>query len=161
MILMKSNQQIKIFSGFLIIIFRGLGGAMGAILRYLVWLRIETNYSNQTYWGSIIVNVVGAFLAGLSLNILYCTKGRFTNILRGFRHGFISGFTVFNWFVFDLYSLFISGHVFTACIIIVLCLMVNTILYEIGGSIGRKISPTKPDLTKRSDSREIPWEGER
>lgn len=156
---MAPHYQNKILSDFFNITSRGLGGAIGAIFRYLIWINVENNYSNNTYWASIIVNLIGAFLAGLSFKIIYPTKVKFINEMRSFRYGFISGFTVFNWFIFDLYSLFISGRILTACIIIVFCLIIGRTLYDFGSWIGKKITRKTPEHVKSADLREIPWEG--
>ena len=89
----------------------GLGGAMGAISRYLV-------YEGALIWaknawlplGTITVNISGCFIIGL-LGGLAETKDIFSPEMRALIFiGFLGGFTTFSTFGFETFNFIRSGQ---------------------------------------------------
>ncbi len=146
------------------IIFRGLGGAVGVILRYFIWNHFETTNPTNTYWTSVIVNIVGAFLAGLSASYFFWTLRKLGKGWNSFRFGVIGGFTTFNWFIYDVYAL-IETNLINQARLIGLTFISCMIIYKLGLLIGERVtkwskSREKSRKESRDDPREIPWRGE-
>ena len=76
----------------------GCGGAVGALMRYVLGSRIALVAGNAFPWGTLIINVVGCFLAGLLLT-LFVTRIPVSDLLRnGIQIGLLGGFTTFSAF---------------------------------------------------------------
>ncbi len=87
----------------------GLGGAMGAISRYLVYEAVIIWAKNAGFpLGTITVNISGCFIIGL-LGGLAETKDIFSPEMRALIFiGFLGGFTTFSTFGFESFN-FIRG----------------------------------------------------
>ena len=73
----------------------GCGGAVGALMRYGLGLRITVLTGSAFPWGTLFVNIVGCFLAGLLLT-LFVTRIPLSDLLRnGLQIGLVGGFTTF------------------------------------------------------------------
>ncbi len=143
------------------IIFRGLGGAIGVILRYLIWNHFETTNPSNTYWTSVIVNIVGAFVAGFTVYLFFRSVSLRKKWINSLRYGVIGGFTTFNWFIYDFYSLLQADQLTQAGIYFGITFVLCIIMYEVGLRIGERISkPLSKDKKTGKDQREIPWTGE-
>lgn len=77
-----------------------LGGGIGATLRYVVQTMILKR-TFPSYLSTIIVNLVGSFLFGLSCHWLVETTLLFTF----FTSGILGAFTTFSTFAFDIVQL--------------------------------------------------------
>ncbi|MBO9359708.1 MAG: fluoride efflux transporter CrcB [Thermomicrobium sp.] len=89
-----------------------LGGALGAILRYLVtsWVQHRADFFP---WGTVVVNLVGSFLIGIVLEMT----------LRGFLSsqvrlllgvGILGGFTTFSSLSWEMLTLLEEGDILPA-----------------------------------------------
>jgi len=89
-----------------------LGGALGAILRYLVtsWVQHRADFFP---WGMVVVNLVGSFLIGIVLEMT----------LRGFLSsqvrlllgvGILGGFTTFSSLSWEMLTLLEEGDILPA-----------------------------------------------
>ncbi len=85
----------------MIVIFVGLGGAIGAILRYGVGVLVATPLATLT------VNVIGSFLIGV-VWVMLAQKG-FDRASAFLITGVLGGFTTFSAFSLDALRLFESG----------------------------------------------------
>ncbi len=93
----------------------GIGGSIGAILRYLIFIFFEKSNSHGFPWATLVVNLAGAFLIGF-------LWGAFTKyyVAPGYRLfifvGILGSFTTFSTFAFDIFSLAREGslkYIFT------------------------------------------------
>lgn len=75
----------------------GIGGFVGAALRYLVSLGLNAWWQERLPWGTLLVNVVGGFLIGLlaPLSARFCWSER-TRLMVS--TGFLGGLTTFSTF---------------------------------------------------------------
>jgi CrcB protein len=86
-----------------------LGGALGAVLRYLTSLGAMRLIGAGFPWGTVIVNIVGSFAMGIVVVVLAHVSGtRFAPFLMT---GLLGGFTTFSAFSLDAVTLYERGDV--------------------------------------------------
>lgn len=114
------------------ILFVGLGGALGAICRYLLsMISVKSDFPLMTF----IINILGAIIIGFVVGI--ASKHKINdNILLFLKTGFCGGFTTFSTFSLETLTLFENSHYITGCLYAVLSL----ICCVAGVAIGRFIS---------------------
>ncbi|MBT3180898.1 MAG: CrcB family protein [Deltaproteobacteria bacterium] len=103
------------------ILFTGMGGALGAIVRGYLGVLINTNFP----WAILIVNVVGSFLVGVFVAIFAGYESSFSQHIEIISLGFCGGFTTFSSFSYQSVDLFRSGKRFHALINIFLSLILS------------------------------------
>lgn len=87
-------------------LFVGLGGAVGAMLRYAISL---IPYKGEFPVLTLVTNLLGAFLIGFISGA--AEKKDFSgNAILFLKTGLCGGFTTFSTFSFESYNLFKSGH---------------------------------------------------
>lgn len=88
------------------LLFVGLGGAAGAVLRYAISL---IPYKGGFPLLTLITNIIGAVLIGFIVG--YASKKSVgENALLFLKTGFCGGFTTFSTFSLEAYSLFSDGN---------------------------------------------------
>ncbi len=98
------------------VILVGLGGAFGAIFRYLLSLvPLKGDFPFMT----LITNILGAFVIGIVVG--WFGRGRMSPHMQLFlKTGVCGGFTTFSTFSLESLSLFEQGHVYMGMLYIVL-----------------------------------------
>jgi CrcB protein len=89
-----------------------LGGALGAILRYLVtsWVQHRVDFFP---WGTVVVNLVGSFLIGIVLEMtLRGFLSSHARLLLGV--GILGGFTTFSSLCWEMLTLLEEGDILPA-----------------------------------------------
>ena len=90
-----------------------LGGAIGAMLRYSVFITSVRIFGSGFPMGTMIVNVVGSFIMGIAA-VLLMQRGQ-SNIMVPFvMVGILGGFTTFSAFSFDTMILMEKGKMVAA-----------------------------------------------
>jgi len=93
----------------------GMGGFLGSISRYLVYLGADNFYHKQNFpLGTLVVNASGSFFLGiiLALSVKYNIMGRHTISHYLFVTGFLGAYTTFSTFSQDNLILLMNRNYF-------------------------------------------------
>lgn len=85
-----------------------LGGAVGAVGRYLSGVAATQLMGRGFPWGTIFVNIAGSFLMGVLIVVLAKKGG--TQFAPFFQIGVLGGFTTFSSFSLDTVALYERGQ---------------------------------------------------
>lgn len=116
------------------LVFVGIGGAMGSIVRYQLG-KIITKKSNTTFpTGTFIINITGAILLGLLSSL---DAGKNSYLLLG--DGFLGAYTTFSTFMYEGFNLFQENEKMNAFVYILGSLIIGLIGYFAGTELGNLI----------------------
>lgn len=89
----------------------GVGGAIGAIMRYLTGIWVHGLLRNSSFpYGTLVVNVLGCLLIGALIGISE-TRGELSSGSRAFLIvGLLGGFTTFSTFGYETMTLIRDGN---------------------------------------------------
>lgn len=118
------------------LIFVGLGGALGAISRYLISIASIKLWGDTFPMGTLIVNVLGCFLIGFFMTSLF-TSGKQNNLMPFLIPGLIGGFTTFSTFSYETMTLFTNGAYLKGFLNISLSLVLCFASVALGMFIGK------------------------
>lgn len=106
----------------------GVGGMFGSIARYLTGQLFNRYFSDPLPVGTLVVNIVGAFLVGVIIGMGERYRW-FTEPWHFFLAvGFCGSFTTYSTFAYENYTLIKQGHVSTLFFYISISLVVGTLL---------------------------------
>lgn len=94
------------------IIYVGIGGFIGASLRYIISINSAKLFGNQLPYGTLIVNVLGGFIMGVIMELSLTTNFISPNLRLFLTTGIMGGLTTFSTFSYETISLF-SGGMYT------------------------------------------------
>ncbi len=115
------------------------GGALGAVLRFLVSSNIYRVFGRDFPYGTLVVNVLGSFLMGL-LFILIVERGILSAEWRGvIIVGFLGAFTTFSTFSIETLTLLESGELSRAALNIFLSVALCLAATWLGLVMGRQL----------------------
>ncbi len=112
------------------ILFVAIGGAIGAVLRYIIGYYVD---SSQFPWATFAVNIIGTFLLAF-LTFWYAGISAETKLF--LFTGFFGAFTTMSTFSLETVSLFFDGRVGTA----VMNFICNAGLCVVGAAMGRYVA---------------------
>jgi CrcB protein len=85
----------------MMVLWVALGGAIGAVARYLVGVQALRLFGPAFPWGTLIVNIAGSFAMGVII-AMFAHKLQASQEVRGFlTTGVLGGFTTFSAFSLD------------------------------------------------------------
>ena len=114
-----------------------LGGGCGALSRYLIIDQMNKLGTNSFPYGTMLVNVLGAFLIGV-IYYLLMSKIIINEQLKVFiTIGFLGGFTTFSSFNLDFFRLIESGNIFPALMYALATLLTTIVAFYIGYSLSK------------------------
>jgi CrcB protein len=88
----------------------GIGGAIGAMLRYAVGAAFLQRFGPGFPWGTFFINVTGSFLIGVVAQLAITRAFGMTPTVRLFAAtGVLGGYTTFSTFSLDTFTLLTDG----------------------------------------------------
>lgn len=114
----------------------GIGGFIGACLRYMVSLYSSKIFGTQFPYGTLIVNITGGLLIGLIMELSLSTDLISPNLRLFLTTGIMGGLTTFSTFSYETINLLSDGEYFFGSLNI--CL--NLFLSLLGVIAGKFIS---------------------
>jgi CrcB protein len=118
------------------IIWVGLGGFIGASLRYIISLNSSKLFSSQLPYGTLLVNILGGLFIGFIMELSLTTDLISPSLKLFLITGIIGGLTTFSTFSYETVTLFIEGKYIFG----MLNTALNLFLSIIGVVIGKLIS---------------------
>lgn len=113
----------------------GIGGFLGASLRYLITINSQKFFGNHFPYGTLIVNILGGLFFGLIMEI-NCTTNLISSDFKLFlTTGIMGGLTTFSTFSYETVSFFTSGNYTLACLNTCLNLFLSLLGIILGKSI--------------------------
>ncbi|MEX0684193.1 MAG: fluoride efflux transporter CrcB [Dehalococcoidia bacterium] len=108
------------------------GGALGAVARYLLAVRLYSQFGIGFPWGTLGVNVLGSLLLGIVLALVE-ERGAFTPQTRTFiTVGFLGGMTTFSTFIYESWTFMREGDPLRMTAYGVISLAVSFAAFSIG-----------------------------
>ncbi|OOM31580.1 fluoride efflux transporter CrcB [Clostridium beijerinckii] len=92
------------------IIYVGIGGCVGAVMRYLVTMQSAKMINSNIPLGTLIVNVVGGFLIGMIMELSVSTDLISPNLKLFLTTGVMGGLTTFSTFSYETINLISDGR---------------------------------------------------
>lgn len=92
------------------ILYVGIGGFIGASLRYLVSIVAPKLFGTQLPFGTLIVNVTGGFLIGLIMELSLSGEMISPNMRLFLTTGILGGLTTFSTFSNETMNYFMAGR---------------------------------------------------
>lgn len=96
-----------------------LGGALGAISRYVVSSWVASTMGHGFPWGTFAVNIVGSFLMGLIIELGALKLSLGPDVRAVIITGFLGAFTTFSTFSLDVATLYERGSFALAAVYVV------------------------------------------
>jgi CrcB protein len=87
----------------------GLGGFIGASLRYIISLNSSKLFSSHLPYGTLIVNILGGLFIGFIMELSLTTDLISPSLKLFLITGIIGGLTTFSTFSYETVTLFIEG----------------------------------------------------
>ncbi len=121
------------------IVLVALGGAIGSVARYLVGLWGVRLAGPNFPWGTLTVNVVGAFLIGLMVEMVARRFDASAEMRVFIVTGILGGFTTWSSFTLDAVVLFERGDMGLAALYLGASLVVSFAAIFAGLALGRAL----------------------
>ena len=112
-----------------------LGGGVGALLRFPISEQTDRLFLSSFPFGTIVVNVLGAFLMGLVVSYFADKVNISQNIKMFLTIGFLGGFTTFSTFNLDFYQLFSNGEILASLLYLFVTFTFTVIAFYLGLSL--------------------------
>ena len=117
----------------------GVGGAAGAVARYLVDTWVTANVRDAFPWGTFVINVSGSFVLGLLFGLAIERSVLPAEIRAPLMIGFLGAYTTFSTLMLETWRLVEAGSVVVAVANIVGSVAVGLIAVVLGLALARAI----------------------
>ncbi len=124
--------------GFLKLLSVAIGGAFGAIARYLINISPASNAFEKFPFHTFIINISGSFLIGFSMILLTDKLQVNENLRLAIIVGFLGAFTTFSTFEIEIFDLIKDRQVIVALFYLFLSVVVGFIGVAAGVLLARK-----------------------
>ena len=92
------------------VLYVGIGGFIGASLRYLISMASPKVFGTQMPYGTLIVNVIGGILIGFIMELSLSSEMISPNLRLFLTTGIMGGLTTFSTFSYETIDFFIAGR---------------------------------------------------
>ena len=118
----------------------GLGGALGAISRYLISLWVTGSFGQAGWMAILSVNVAGSLIMGMMAALL-TVSSLFNELVRGFvMIGFLGALTTFSDFGLDAHNFFQRGEMLAGGLYLLLSVCLSVAGFYVGLVVVRLIA---------------------
>lgn len=115
-----------------------LGGALGAVMRYAVYLAADALLASRFPWATLTVNTLGSLVMG-SFAAIVTVRGVVPPELRAFLAvGILGSFTTFSTFSLDVVTLVERGRMTMAVVYVAGSLVLSLSGFLAGASLARR-----------------------
>ena len=118
----------------------GLGGALGAMLRYGFGIMMLRVFPTHFPWGTLGVNLMGSLLIGLLAGIFSETMGAHHTGWLFLAVGILGGFTTFSTFGLDQMLMLLKAEYLKAFVYVGVSVFGGLLLTGLGFFIGQSLS---------------------
>lgn len=116
-----------------LVLWVGLGGALGSSARYVISTLIQENSSSGFPFGTFAVNIIGCLIIGFLIGYSIHRPDTLSEQSRFLLStGFCGGFTTFSAFSAETFSLIDKGEITTAMIYVILSVVVGLLATGLG-----------------------------
>lgn len=116
-----------------------LGGALGAVARYLVNISPLATVFEKFPFPTFVINIVGSFFIGFVVTVFSGRIDVSENVGLALIVGFIGAFTTFSTFEMEMFSLVRDGAGLTAFLYVFLSVLVGFASVVAGVALGRSL----------------------
>ncbi len=116
-----------------------LGGALGAVARYLVNISPLATVFEKFPFPTFVINIVGSFFIGFVVTVFSGRIDVSENVGLALIVGFIGAFTTFSTFEMEMFSLVRDGASLTAFLYVFLSVLVGFASVVAGVALGRSL----------------------
>ena len=118
----------------------GIGGFIGANARYLLGRAIVERYGSAFPWGTLIVNLTGAFLIGIIAELLLLRQDDDPAWRLLLVVGVLGGYTTFSSYALEIVALMRSDQLWRAMAYLALSNVAGVALCFLGVSLARRVA---------------------
>ena len=116
-----------------------IGGAFGAVARYLINISPLANFFEKFPLPTFFINVTGSFLIGFLLIVLTDKIEVNDNLRMAVIVGFLGAFTTFSTFEMEIFGLMRERQLLTAFLYLALSILVGFAGVVAGVALGRRV----------------------
>ncbi|MCM3568868.1 fluoride efflux transporter CrcB [Neobacillus mesonae] len=122
----------------MVYLFVGVGGMVGSIIRYLLSMAAISLWSSEFPFGTLFVNITGAFLLGWITNKFVLLKKLPPQILTALTTGIIGSYTTFSTFCLETVRLMNEDQYLFSFLYILISLLGGLVFVRIGLKMGEQ-----------------------
>ncbi len=115
-------------------------GALGCLARYYLSNWVYGWLGQDFPYGTLVVNIVGAFFIGLLMDLSLRTTLVPHHLRVGLAIGFLGGLTTFSTFSYETFRLLEDGQLFTALVNVLASVVLCLALTWVGILVARQIA---------------------
>ena len=122
------------------ILWVGIGGFLGANARYLLGRAIVERYGSAFPWGTLVVNLTGAFLIGVIAQLLLLRQDDDPAWRLFLVVGILGGYTTFSSYALEIVALMRSDQLWRAMAYLAASNVAGIALCYLGVSLARRVA---------------------